>query len=498
MAFPDSDPNVRSHVESHVFVFAALLGILLITHLPFISLPFFWDELGQFIPASLDILHAGKLVPITTVPNVHPPGVMAFLALAWKLFGYSIPVTRAAMLTLAAAGVYASFVLAIRMCRHVPGAPALGVVLLMFATPLFYMQSMMAQLDMPAMVFTIIALVFFFDRRYILCAVACTALVLSKETGAILPAIFGAWLLFRERRWREASYFMLPFLLLSAWLVLLKSVTGYWLGDPGFAHYNVGYSLSPVRASLALLRRFWYIFAADFRWIGTIAIIYAWRRTKLFHTFEWMIAGVFFAAHMLLVSFFGGAVLERYLLPVFPIFYIAAVTGFAVFAQTWRRVAIVAMLLGMVAGLYWNPPYPFPLENNLAMVDFVELQKATAEYLEREHPNATVATAWPYTGALYNPDVLFVHRRMKIIETSDFHYKSVADAVAFKHPDVLVVYSRTWEPPYSFLRFQWVEDLLRNHYEYEPQITTEQVESLGMHPQFRFSQRGQWIEVYTK
>ena len=37
---------------------------------------FFWDEVGQFVPASLDLFHKGALVPRSVTPNAHPPGVM--------------------------------------------------------------------------------------------------------------------------------------------------------------------------------------------------------------------------------------------------------------------------------------------------------------------------------------------------------------------------------------------------------------------------------------
>ena len=57
--------------------------------------------------------------------------------------------------------------------------------------PLFYTQGMMAQLDMPAMLFTVLALLLFCLDRHAAAAAACTALVLAKETGALLPLIFG-------------------------------------------------------------------------------------------------------------------------------------------------------------------------------------------------------------------------------------------------------------------------------------------------------------------
>lgn len=480
--------------------FAALLVVVLVTHIPYFSLPYFWDELGQFIPASLDLMRAGKLVPVSTVPNVHPPGVMAYLALTWKLAGYSLPATRIAMLVMAAAGLYFAFLLAVRMCREVPGTPAFAVVVLLLVTPLLYTQSMMAQLDMPAMVFTTLALWLFLEERFIACALACTALVLVKETGAVVPLVCAGWLVLMEKRVRMAVWFALPFVMLAAWLVFLRNVTGNWLGDTGFANYNVTYSLNPVRMIFALVRRVWFLFGADFRWIGTAAIVYGLRRTKLFRTREWAIGGLFFAGHVALVTAFGGATLERYLLPVFPLLYIATATGFSTLPRFWRRGALVILAAGMFVGLYWNPPYPFPHENNLAMVDFVELQQATAEYLEHAAvPGAKIASAWPYSSALRNPDLLFVHRPFAVVETTDFHARNVIDAARRDRPDLLVTYSRTWETGFSLMHVAPFEYLVKRYYDYEPQITSEQIETeLGMKSRFRFSQRGQWIEVYSR
>ena len=73
---------------------------------------------------------------------------------------------------------------------------------------------MMAQLDMPAMTLTVLALLLFLDEQYAFCALACTALVLTKETGLSTPLVFGGWLL-HQRRWRQAGYFSAPLIALS-------------------------------------------------------------------------------------------------------------------------------------------------------------------------------------------------------------------------------------------------------------------------------------------
>ena len=424
---------------------------------------------------------------------------MACLALAWKLVGYSVTATRVTMLLIAALALAASFLLAIEMCRGSRGAPAFFVALLLLASPLFYTQSMMAQLDMPAMAFTTVALLLFLQRRYAWCAAVCTLLVLVKETGVVAPALFAAWLLVIEKRWKESWYFVPPFLALAAWLVVLEHQTGYWLGDPGFAHYNVGYSLNGVRVAMSFARRVYYLFFAEFRWIGTLAIVYALRRTSIFRTRAWAIAGIFFALHVALVSLFGGAELERYLLPVLPILYIAMAAAFETLPRSWRVPGRIGAIAGLVAALFWNPPYPFPYENNLAMMDFVELHRSAAGYLDRVAGGKTVATAWPLSIALRRPDNGYVTRPLRIAETEDFHAGNVVSAVQRSNADFLVTYSRTWEPGWGVLSSPLVDRFLRRFYDYEPQISTAEIERrLGLRLAFEWRQRGQWIAVYQK
>jgi hypothetical protein len=490
-------PARTPRATSYAIFFAVFVFLLLAIHGPYLKLPYFWDELGQFIPAALDILRDGALVPHSTVPNVHPPGVMLYLALVWRIFGYSIVATRIAMLLVAAAGLYVSFLLAIRLSRGVPGAPAFTAVLLLVATPLFYTQAMMAQLDMPAMTLTVLALLLFIEDRFAWSAAACTALVLVKETGAIAPVLFGAWLGLREKRWREASYFLAPFVPLAAWIYLLWSKTGNVLGDSGFAHYNLAYSLHPVRIAVAVVRRFYFLFVADFRWIGTFVMWRAWRRAPgLFRGKAWTVAGLFGILHVGAMCVFGGAALERYLLPAFPILYVAMGAAWSYIERRTRLITQAACMLGLFAGFFWNPPYPFPFENNLAMVDFVDLQQAASEFLEDHAIGATVASAWPYTAALREPDFGFVSNRFSVIETEDFHEASVTGKVAGSAASVLVVYSRTWEPRWGL---HLTRRFLARYYEYQPQITAEQVQaSLGMLPVYRWEKRGQWIQIYSK
>lgn len=486
----------RGAAKTNWWFAAACASIVFLVHAPLFGLPYFWDELGQFVPAALDILRDGAWIPHSTVPNSHPPGVMAYLALGWRIFGYSIQATRVEMLLLACCAAPAAYLLANRLIGDA-GRAAMIPALLLALDPLFFMQAVMAQLDMPAMLCTLVALILFFEDRHALAAVACTALVLAKETGAVLPLLFGAVLVF-ERRARLACYYIAPFAALAVWFLALWRTTGQLFGDAGYTHYNLGYALNPVRASLSLVRRVYYLFVADFRWAGSLAILHAWRKTSIYSSRAWRIVWAFLIAHVLLVSLLGGAELERYLLPVMPLLYIAMGAAWPALRPMWRRASLAAVSAGLFAGLFLNPPFPFPYENNLSMVDFVRLHREAAQFLEANYPRETIHTAWPLTGALSNPAFGYVDRKLSTAETSDLRYSTLA-ALDPKSVDVLVLYSRTWEPAWGVLRWPAITRFLARFYEYGREMdSTEVARHFGLTRTRRWDRRGQWIEIYAR
>jgi hypothetical protein len=483
--------------ETYLFFFVGFALVVFLTHAPFFELPLYWDELGQFIPASLDLYHEGRWVPHSTVPNVHPPGLMAYLAGVWRLFGYSIPATRAAMLLVAAACVFVVFLLAIQLCRGSGGAPAFSAAALVLLSPLFYTQAILAQLDLPALLFTAWALLWFLQGRFAGAAAVSTALVLVKETGIVAPLVFAVWL-WRAGKRRQAAYFLLPVAALAGWLGVLWASTGHPLGNSAFTEYNLFYPLHPVRASVALLRRLYYLFAANFHWLGWIAVMLAWRRTRVFSHEAWSVAATLGAAQVLAVSLLGGATLERYLLPVLPLVYIAMAAAWSSLRAGWVRWSRAGTMAGLLACLFINPPYPFPYENNLAMMDFIQLHRTAAEYLERSAAGRTVTTAWPLSAALRRPEYGYVGKRLRVREIPDFGASDLKplDRLA---PELFVLYSKEWDPPVNIWRLPQFRDLQARYYGYERPVTAEDLETrFGLALAAEWSRRGQWIAVFER
>src|SRR5271163_3321995 len=113
---PGSDRSHRAQWSAAypALVFAVIFIFIFLLHLPLLNLPYFWDEAGYYIPAARDILITGSLIPHSTVSNAHPPLVMAWLALWWKVVGYAPLVTRTAMLVQASFSLLGLFRLAER------------------------------------------------------------------------------------------------------------------------------------------------------------------------------------------------------------------------------------------------------------------------------------------------------------------------------------------------------------------------------------------------
>src|SRR6202521_1484864 len=147
-----SDLKIKSHPASsalaqQLLLFALFFTALMLLHAPLLRLPYFWDEAGYYIPAARDLFLSGTLIPHSTPSNAHPPLVMAWLALAWRVFGYSTQVTRTAMLAVSAFSLLGLLRLS-RSAAKLPVAWATTALVAIYSV--YFTQRSMAQVDLPA------------------------------------------------------------------------------------------------------------------------------------------------------------------------------------------------------------------------------------------------------------------------------------------------------------------------------------------------------------
>lgn len=328
-AKPDRPKRHPPAIKFYALVTAALFAALVAAHLPLLSLPYFWDEAGYFIPAARDLYLTGDPVPSSTISNAHPPLVPAYVALAWRLFGLHIAVARVSMLLVAALALAGLF----RLTERATGgrAVAWAAVLCTALYPVFFAQSSLVHLDVAAAALTLWALVLYlppraaveaskdeggvindesngggggvektnegdadFDgssslRRRLSCVALFALAVMAKETAALAPLALAGWevvgLVFRRlkpaaaRRLflepnRPAWHTLLLVLALApllAWLVYHRWRTGYFFGNPEYFRYNVEAALNLARVFDAAGWRLRHVLAHMNLWVLTAA-----------------------------------------------------------------------------------------------------------------------------------------------------------------------------------------------------------------------------------
>ncbi len=120
-----------------------------------------------------------------------------------------------------------------------------------------------------------------------------------------------------------------------------------------------------------------------------------------------------------LFSVLGGALLTRYLLPMYPLVLLVAVSTFYRRVPYWQGLAAFSAA-AFVLGLFINPPYGFAPEDNLAYAHVVRLHEAGIAQLNARYPGATVLTAWPMSDELSRPELGYLKQPYEVYPLKNF------------------------------------------------------------------------------
>ena len=504
-------------------VFVAIFVVIFLLHAPLLSLPYFWDEAGYYVPAARDLLLQGSLIPHTTVSNAHPPLVMAWVALWWKIAGYAPVVGRSAMMVVAAFSLLGIYRLAERVANR---GVAIGATLCTGIYPVFFSQSSLVQVDLAAAGLIFWGLLAYLEGRWKATAVWFSLAALAKETAIIAPVALAGWEILRRRSWlklrierwvaeskddppdhvRSLVGLLIPVIPLAAWYFYHYERTGYVLGNPEFFRYNVAATLNPLRFVLALALRFWQAFGYLHLWILTGAMLLLLmeppvsdddgERPRIAISIQ-LTFFVVILAYVVSMAVIGGAVLARYLLPAVPLVIILAVSTLRRRLRYWRA-AVGFVAIAFIAAWFWNPPYGYSPEDNLGYRDYVSIHEDAERFLEARYPMARVLTAWPASDELARPWLGYTTRPMQVVRIEDFSLEQILSAADYRsHYDVALVFSTKYEPPHPLLdRWQtWVQ-LKRRFFGYERDLPPAvAAQMLGGQIVYSKERKGQWAAV---
>ncbi len=486
-------------------------------HYPLLHLPYYWDEAGYYIPSAYDFFRSGTLIPYSTLSNAHPPIPSILLAAFWNLFGYHIFVTRSLMCLISATALIAVWRLARAAgCRL---SVAAGTVALTALYPVFFAQSSLAHADMFAAPATLWALVFLVEDRLWASILCFSIAALAKETSIATPAALATWELLqawwqRHRgmsSWRPHARrgfpLLLPIIPLVAWYAWYYSRTGFIFGNPQYFKYNATSTLIPTRFAIALFHRTLQVtlhMNLFVPFILTMAVLLlpplreangSWREP-----IEWKNQAYFYVtiiANLVFFAIFGGALLTRYLLPVYPLVLLLCVN------TLWRRLpawkyAVIFSLMAFVAGLFINPPYQFAPEDNLEYVAFIHLQQAAIRQIQQHDPHATILTAWPASDELTKPMLGYVAHPLSVVRIRDFDAAQISRALADSgRYNLALVFSTKYDPPHLLLNLgPWNTNINKRYFDFHRDLLPRTIATeLGGKVIWHAHQNGEWIAI---
>jgi hypothetical protein len=151
-----------------------------------------------------------------------------------------------------------------------------------------------------------------------------------------------------------------------------------------------------------------------------------------------------------LFSVLGGALLTRYLLPLYPLVLLVAVTTFYRRVPYWQALAGLSAA-AFVLGIFINPPYGFAPEDNLTYASVIRLHQAGIHQLDVRYPGATVLSAWPLSDELTRPELGYLSQPYAVCLIADFTAAEIARAA--QEPEkysAALVFSTKFDPHSPF------------------------------------------------
>ena len=221
-------------------------------------------------------------------------------------------------------------------------------------------------------------------------------------------------------------------------------------------------------------------------------------QSRVFTDFLFLTGGIC-VVYLVFHSLVGGALLRRYLLPVFPVSYAAAAAFVWRLPKKFARGVCILAAAYFLAGWFINPPYPFAFEDNLAYADFVHLHQRAARYLEGSKAEGRILTAWPATGELTVPFLGYVDKPLRVVAIDGFSAADF-DQVSGDSFDLVYLYSRKWEPRNNWLtRFPFLGRIQERYFDYAPQADADVLAArYRLTLIVQYERRGQWVRIYSK
>jgi hypothetical protein len=196
-------------------------------------------------------------------------------------------------------------------------------------------------------------------------------------------------------------------------------------------------------------------------------------------------------------SVLGGALLTRYLLPMYPLVLLLCVAQWQLHLRRWGWVAALNVA-ALATGIWINPPYAFAPEDNLTYRDMVVLHQRAASLIEHQWPQSTVLTAWPGNSELGRPELGYVTRPIKTVWIPNFTPaqidKTASQPIDF---DLVFLFSTKLAPPSGHLNLAGHPTAAdARYFDYREDMLPDQAAAI-LHAEvlWQASNHGEWVAI---
>jgi 4-amino-4-deoxy-L-arabinose transferase-like glycosyltransferase len=405
-------------------VFVVALVALVVLRGEALTTPYFWDEVGYYVPNAVSMYRNGlDPIPTLTVPQSYPPLQPLTLVAGWWVLGFSIAASRVVTFAITAGAVALAFALGREVFDARVGLAAAALTL---ASPVTFGQAGFAQPETLLMLTTLWATLALVRGRMGSHAVAVAAMLMTKWTALVAFPAFGLYALWTAPTWREGLrrqlWYAPALVLLAGWFAYFYARVGTLTSkDANYAKVNLWDNLVPHALVFRGAIRVEQLVENDFAWLvaGPALVAGAWwcrRREPGAPVREVLLMSGVAAMYVAFLTV-SGFLLPRYFVPVAPFVAILGAAGlYRLFSRPVATAALVAIVL--VTHLGWYGRFaagPALLDGRTAYLDFVATHVEAARYLEAHAPGARIAASWPVVDELRTPYFGYVTRPLETV-----------------------------------------------------------------------------------
>ena len=449
-------------IASFVFIFKS----------PVLNIPYHWDALGFTIPHALSIYKNNFNPFLSPYDAGHPPLFYFMLVLTWKILGIHPWSSRILLSFFVTMALYYTYLIGKESKINIPILP-----ILVFFSPLFFAQSGILNLEIPVTAFILFSFYQYIKDNKPLLTLGLTLLLLTKITGILffLSLLLSHFLINKGKlKKKDLIWILLPLFSLSLWLLIHKFEAG-WIFYPPYLEFQRKFTLQgkeifslflenmeelPANLSLALPFSifpflFWKNklkekFILPLSILLSLLIIFSpfsisfaivvflffllYGMKKSSSSFEYLFTLIFFLFTISFYSFFTSS-LPRYLLPLYPFFFLLVLTSTE---KRMKGKTIFLILVILLEIINWSGNRNIKgegsgakLETNLEYLHIVRSHLSAVQYIEKNFPKAKILTTWPQIIELTLPEGGYTKYSHQIIYVDNYKKDTDFDLIYY-------------------------------------------------------------------